>query len=270
MKESSVVLSAGATTLQMTTKTHQLPTLANDFTVSWIAEEGTITDAAPGTPFGQGTLTAKKLAALVTVSIELVQDNVINLMDFVLRHLLQQAGRAVDLQALEGDGTTFSGLFSVAGVNSVAGGSNALSEDELRKLIYGGEHATTLENGVIFAHPWIMRDAIGLAISSGTPWFATVFGQDQQGNARPRNIWGVPAMLTSIIAKNRGGGTNETTAYHGDPSYIVIGQRMGTTFEVDPYGKFDTAQLRLRLLQRTGVLIWVPAYFTKLTAVTVS
>jgi HK97 family phage major capsid protein len=270
MKEASIVRSAGATILSMTTKTHQLPTLANDFSVSWIAEEGTITDGAPATPFGQGSLTAKKLASLVTVSIELVQDNIVNLMDFVLRHLLQQAGRAEDLQALEGDGTVFSGLFSVSGVNSVAGGSNALSEDELRRLIYGGEHATTLENGVIFAHPWIMRDAIGLAISSGTPWFATVFGQDQQGNARPRNIWGVPAYLSSIVAKNRGGGTNETTAYHGDPSYIVIGDRMGTTFEVDPYGKFDTAQLRLRLLRRVGVLIWVPAYFTKLTAVTVS
>lgn len=268
MKEASVVRAAGATIVQMTSKTHQLPTLANDFSVAWIAEEGTITDGAPSTPFGQGALTAKKLASLVTVAIELVQDNIVNLMDFILTHLLQQAGRAEDLQCLEGDGTVFTGLFSASGVNAVAGGSNALSEDELRKLIYGGEHASTLENGVIFAHPFIMRDAIGLAISSGTPWFATVFGVDQQGNARPRNVWGVPAMLTSVISRVRGGGT-ETTAYHGDPAYIVIGDRMGTSFEVDPYGKFDTAQLRLRLLRRTGVLIWVPAYFTKLTAVTV-
>lgn len=268
MKEASVVRQAGATVMTMTTKTHQLPTLANDFTVTWEAEEATVDDSGPAAPFGQGNLTAKKMSGLVTVSLELVQDNIIGLMDFVMTHLLMIMGREEDAQALEGDGTVFSGLFSVSGTNSVAGGSNALSEDELRKLIYGGTHATTLERGKIFAHPWIMRDAIGLAISSGSPWFATVFGQDQQGNARPRNIWGVPAYLTSVISKVRT--ANDTTAYHGDPSYIVIGDRMGTQFDVDPYGLFTTAQIRLRILRRTGILIWVPAYFTKLTAVTVT
>jgi len=269
-KDAAVVRSAGATIISMTTKTHQLPTLASDFAVNWTSEEGTITDAAPAAPFGQGNLTAKKLTGLVTASIELIQDNIVNLMDFIMTHLLQQVGRAEDIQALEGDGTVFTGLFSVSGTASVAGGANALSEDELRKLIYGAEHATTLENGVIFAHPFIMRDAIGLAIASGSPWFATVFGVDQQGNARPRNIWGVPAFLTSGISKVRGGGT-ETTVYHGDPQYIVIGERQGIGFDVNPYSEteYKKGQILMRLLMREAILIWVPGYYTKLTAVTV-
>lgn len=272
MKEASVVRQAGATVMQMTAKTHQLPSLASDFTVSWTAEEGTITDAVPATPFSQGSLVAKKQTGLVTVSIELIQDNIVNLMDFVMAHLIQQIGRAEDAQALEGDGTTFSGLYSAAGVNSVAGGSAALTEVMLRKLIYGGEHASTLDGGVIFAHPWIMRDALGLAISSGSPWFPIIFGQGQQGNGHPNNIWGVPALLTSIIARNRGGGTNETTAYFGKPQYIVIGDRLGTTFDVNPWSEteFKKGQILLRLVRRVGILVWVPGHFTKLTAVTVS
>lgn len=272
MKEASVCRAAGASIVQMTTKSHQLPSLSSDFTVSWTSEEGTITDAVPATPFSQGTLTAKKQTGLVTVSIELIQDNITNLMDFVMAHLIQQIGRAEDTQVLEGDGTVFTGLFSAAGVNSVAGGSNALSEDELRKLIYGGEHASTLDGGVVFCHPWILRDALGLAISSGTPWFPVVFGQGQQGNGRPANIWGVPTFLTSVISRVRGGGTNETTAYFGKPQFIVIGDRLGTTFDVNPWSEteFKKGQILLRLVRRVGVLVWVPGYFTKLTAVTVS
>lgn len=270
MKEASVVRGAGATVLQMEAKTHQLPSLANDFTVSWTSEEGLISDAAPAAPFSQGALTANKQTGLVTVSIELIQDNVINLMDFVMMHLLQQAGRAEDAQALEGSGSPFTGLFSVSGVNSVAGGSDDLSEPELRKLIFGGEHATTIENGVIFSHPWIVRDALGLTTGSGgSIWLPYMIS----GAVRNRpNVHGVPVHMTSSILRNRGTGTNETTAYHGDPRYIVIGDRMGTSFDVNPWSEaeFKRGQVLLRLIRRIGIVIWVPAYFTKLTAVTVA
>jgi len=267
VKESSVVRRAGATVLPMTTKTHVLPSLANDFSVTWTAEEGTITDSAPAVPFASGNLVAKKQTGLVTVSIELLQDNVIGLMDFVMAHLIQQIGRAEDAEALEGAGTVFTGLYAASGVVAVAGGSNALTFDELVRLIYGAEHQATMDRGVLFCHPWVVRDAIQLATgTAGTPWLPF----SVQGEARPRNLLGVPTYATSVILRNRGAGTNETTAYHGNPAFIVIGDRMGTQFDVDPYGLFASAQVRLRLLRRVGILVWVPAYFTKLTAVTVT
>jgi HK97 family phage major capsid protein len=266
VKEAALVRQAGATVIQMTSKTHQLPTLANDFSVYWIAEEGTITDAAPATPFGQGTLTAKKCAGLVTVSIELIQDNVINLMDFILTHLIQQVGRAEDTQALEGDGTTFTGLIAASGVNSAGSTPGALAFSSLVKLIYGGEHQSTMDNGVVFCHPWVIRDAIQLITgTAGSPWLPFSI----QNAGRPTSLLGQPVYPTSSILRNRGTGA-DTNAYHGNPAYIVIGDRAGTQFEVDPYGKFDTAQVRLRLMRRTGILIWVPAYFTKLTGITVA
>jgi HK97 family phage major capsid protein len=271
IKDNSVVQQAGPSIIQMTTKTHQLPTQANDFTVAIVAEETAAGDAAPATPFGQGTLTAKKFIGIVTMSEELVGDAAINLMDFLFTHLAEMIGRTYDAQSLEGDGTgsNFTGLFAAAGVNSTAV-SGALTEAALRKLLYGGEQASTLNNGVIFAHPWVMRDALGLAVTSGNPWFPVVFGVAQQGNGRPTNIWGQPVFLTTAILRNRGGGTNETTAYHGDPRGIVFGYRSGMSFMLDPYTNMANAQIRLRVMSRTGILVWVPAKFTKATAIQVT
>ena len=99
-------------------------------------------------------------------------------------------------------------------------------------------------------------------------------GRDDRGQQGRHGLGGdcrrgVRVYPTSTILRNRGTGTNETTAYFGRPTAIVIGERMGTTFDVDPYGLFTTAQVRLRMLRRVAVLIWIPAYFTKLTAVIV-
>lgn len=279
MKDASVVRQAGPTLITMTSNTHELPKLADDFTVGWFSEEGTITDSVPASPFSKGTLTAKKQGGLVTISNELLQDNIVNIMDFIMVHLTQQLGRAEDLEVLEGDGDPFSGLFTIAGVNAVAGGSNALTYDELVKLIYGGVEIPTMDGGVIFAHPWIMRDALQLTTgATGSPYFITPTIDAVNGTFIPRNILGVPTFLTTSISKVRT--ANDTTVYHGNPRYIVIGDRQATSFVVNPWGgkntegtpnitTFEKDQVLLRLTRRVGILIWVPSYFTKLNAVTV-
>jgi HK97 family phage major capsid protein len=275
MKDSSVVRRAGPTVVQMTTKTHQLPSLANDFAVSWTSEEGVITDAAPAVPFSQGNLTAKKQTGLVTPSIELIQDSPINLMDFILTHLMSIVGRAEDLQVLEGDGTVFSGLFSVAGTNSVAHGGGNITWPSYMKAAYAGEHASTIDGGVYFQHPWVTRDLITTGIvNAGTDGFAMpsqiMVTISPTGSMQPTNIGGKPVFQSSVISRVRN--TDETTVYHGNPAYIVIGDRMGTTFEANPWSETEwkKGQISLRLMRRVGILIWVPGYFTKLTAVQVA
>lgn len=275
MKEASVVRAAGATIIQMTTQTHELPSLANDFTVTWDAEAATIADSAPASPLGSATLTAKRENGLVTISLELVQDNIINLMDFLMTHLIQQLGRKEDEQALEGDGTVFTGLFSVSGTNSVnnngaaAGSGVTVTLASWLAMMYGGEHQSTLDNAVTFCHPWVIRDLMQTTIASGTLPVLPFLGANE---ARPRNILGEPVHPTSVILRNRSGATNETAAYHGDPQYIVIGDRMATQFDVNPWSEteFKKGQVLLRVLRRVGIVIWVPKYFTKLLNIEVT
>jgi len=272
LKEFSVARAAGPTIIQMRSKMHQLPTRDSDFTVQWLNEEGTITDSTPSVPFGEGSLIAKKQAGLVTASIELIQDSIINLMDVIMTHLIQQIGRAEDTQFLEGDGTTFEGLFSVAGTNSVAGGSAPITVPNFIKLVYAGEHASTLDGGVVWCHPWIVRDLLTSTTPEGSttgvsPWFNMLFAATQ--GIMQSNIGGIPIFKTSVISRVRS--TDETTVYHGIPRWGVIGDRMGTTFVVNPWSEteFKKGQILMRLLRRVAILIWVPAYFNKLTAVQV-
>jgi HK97 family phage major capsid protein len=276
MIDASVVRGAGATVLQMTAPRHELPSLANDFGGATADLEGaTIPDAAPASPFASGNLIAFRRAGWVRSSVELIQDSLINIMAFVMERMTRREGRWEDGQLLEGDGTIISGLFSVAGTTAVAGGSARMDVVKWGQLIYGGEEADVIDNGVVFTHPWPIRDLLTRPLEDASnnlamPFmWATNIGQT---GIRPKNLGGVPVYSTAAIARNRGGSTNETTMYHGDPSYIVIGDRMGIQFDVNPFGDddFTSGKVKLRMLRRVGGLIWLPSYFTKLTAITIS
>lgn len=269
IKDNSVARSAGCTIVQMRSALHQLPSLANDFSVAWTDEEGTITDGVPAAPFSQGNLRAKKQTSLATVSIELIQDNVANLLSFVFQHLLTLVGRAEDLQVFEGDGTVFEGLFSVTGTVSISAGGNAAASgvaptfSDLMDLIFGAEHQSTIDGGVIFAHPWfskaLLKATTGTAGAIYIPFIANRL-------PNPSSLVGVPYFPSSAISRIRSSAANESVAYHGNPAYIVIGDRMGTTFEANPWSETEwkKGQISLRLMRRVAVLIWVPGYFTKL------
>jgi HK97 family phage major capsid protein len=265
--DNGVVRASGPTVIQMSTKQHELPTLDNDFTVTIEGEEATIADSGPTDPYGQSVLTAKKFTGLVTASTELLQDSVLNIGDFVLTHLLEKVARKEDTEALEGDGTAFTGLFSVSGTNSVAGGSDALTFPEIVSTIYGGEEQATRDGGVFWMHPWILRDAIQLTTGAGGSVYLPFV---MQNVGTISNLLGFPAFATAAISRLRT--ANDTTVYFGNPAGIVIGDRTGSTFDVNPWAgtEFKAGQVLMRLIKRTGITIWVPSMFTKLTAVTVT
>jgi HK97 family phage major capsid protein len=264
---------AGPTMIQMSSKTHYLPTLANNFTATLTAEAGTISDSAPTTMLGQSTLTAKKFTGLATVSLELLEDNIVNLSDFILSHMAERIARLEDAQALEGDGTgsSFSGLYTITGCSTLASGDTYgtnLTMAALVKTIYKAEEAHSRQNAKFFVHPWVLRDASMLTSGTTTPlgggygpWLPFIWNNGLAG----ANLLGFPAISTTAIARNRGTSSNEAYIYFGNTSGIVIGDRSGTRFDVDPYGLFTAAQIRLRIIKRTGIVVWVPSMFCRTT-----
>lgn len=267
IQDYSAVRQANPTIIQMTSKTHQLPTLANNFTATLTAEAGTIADSAPTTMLGQSTLTAKKFTGLATVSLELLEDNIVNLSDFILSHMAERIARLEDTQALEGDGTgsNFSGLLTVTGVATVRGGVTwgiGLELAGLVKTVYQAEEAHSRQNAKFFVHPWVLRDAAQLTTgSAGSPWLPFIWNNGLPG----QNLLNYPAISTTAISRTRGTSSNESYIYFGNMSGMVIGDRSGTRFDVDPYGLFTTAQIRLRIIKRTGIVVWVPSMFCRTT-----
>lgn len=267
VKDNSVVRRSGPTVVQMTSLTHNIPRLDTNFSQYWATEGGTITDSAPATFFANATLTAKKNTGLATASLELLQDSVVNINDFFLTHMGEMLARAEDQQALEGTASVFTGLGSATGVNGVSGTSVGITLAGLMSTAYKGEDESTRDGAAWYAHPWVVRDAMQLVTgTAGTPWFPFLPLQNQ---GRTKDLLGWPVFATSVIARSATT-TSTTTLYFGNPKGLVLGDRAGTMFDVDPYGLFTSAQVRLRIIRRTGIVVWVPARFTRHSWIAVS
>ena len=261
IKDNSVVRRSGPTVIQMTSQTHNLPKLDTNFSAYWALEAGTISDSGPATAFSAVALTAKKNTGLATASIELLQDSVVNINDFFLVHLGEMMARNEDNAALNGTNhasNPFVGIVSATGTNAPTAATTVLSLARLMSAAYVGEDQSIRDGGVWYVHPWIVRDALQLVTgSAGSPWLPMIpFNNQGQANT----LLGWPVYATSVISRNLTSSTSNI--YFGNPKGIVMGDRMGTQFDIDPYGLFTSAQIRMRVIRRTGIAIWVPGKFT--------
>jgi HK97 family phage major capsid protein len=261
----------------MTVKTHAYPTRAAAFTAAIIAEEGSITDSVPASPFSQSSLTAKKLACFATVAGELLQDNVVLLADYLAQEFGEQIGRLEDQQALEGDGTgvNFTGVVAAAGVNSVTSGANgdALSYQKLVDALFASGEGSAINFQNLFMHQKLIaalyKSRSGAASATdqgGVPLIAPAGGiQPMPANT----ILGYRFYGHSGILTNRavGTGTNRTNLYSGPPQTIIFGDLLGFSIDLNPWSKFQTFQIDIRGVKRTGILVAVPTAWTKYTAI---
>jgi HK97 family phage major capsid protein len=275
--DNGIMRRAGVRQVPMTSRLHAYPTRNAAFTAAIIAEEGSITDSVPATPFAQSALTAKKLAGFATVSGELMQDNVVLLADFLAQEFSQQIARLEDQQALEGDGTgvNFTGVVAAAGVNSVTSGANgdALSYQKLVDAIFGSGEGSAIDATALFMAQKLVsslyksRSGAATAVDQGgVPLFAPAAGimvAPSQGILGHR-FYGHSGIL---VNRTVGTGTNRTNLYSGPPQTIIFGDLLGFTVDLNPFSKFQTFQIDIRGVKRTGILVAVPTAWTKYTAI---
>ena len=260
--------------LPMTSKTLDLPTIANSPTASIVAEEGTIPDGGPASPFGSGSLTAKKISSMFTISEEVIQDAAIDIVgEYILLRTAETIAGMEDAQGLEGDGSgaNFTGLFAASGVGAVAVGGALTNLDDFIDALFGTLPFAALEDpsNAIAMHPKVWRDIQKLKIVEYSGGTNGSYRNDPM-TAQPRSLHGVPVKLSDQILTNRGGGSDETTVYMGSfRRGMVIGDRQRLELKIDPYTLMDTAQLRVRVLERVAILVAVPEAFVKLTAIQV-
>jgi HK97 family phage major capsid protein len=142
-------------TVNMISDTQYTPSVTTGSTAYWPDENGTITagDAA----FGRVTLTAKKVAALMQMSTELLEDNNVSAAEYITRQMAIDLALKVDNEILNGTGTHFSGYRDVAtytDINTVTASTDgdAITGDK----IFDGITAITEDNftpGAIYIHP---------------------------------------------------------------------------------------------------------------------
>lgn len=259
-------------TVTMTAKTLSWPGGDNAITAAIIAEEGSITES--NETFTARQLVAKKFAAFGTASMELIEDAAVSILDHYLTVGGERIGLLEDDQALEGDGTHFTGISAVSGTGAVAaGGTNATLAAEIGKVKFAGPQGS--RRGA----SWVMNSQtaghlVGVSDSNGKPLLNTEdigrvisAGVGAGVGLGEGTILGNPVFTSDEIAVTAATPDTANVYYGNFRGGLIYGDRTGVDFMVSPHVAFQTAQLKLRIIKRTAILVGVPSYFTKWTAV---
>ena len=112
----------------------KIPTLASSVTVYWVNESGSKTSSNP--TFGLVTQTLKKLAAIVPMTEEIIEDSAINLTELVAKLFAEAVSKEEDLQFFNGTGSPWTGILNNGSVNSVSlGTGETVADITIEKLI---------------------------------------------------------------------------------------------------------------------------------------
>lgn len=189
----------------------QLP-LTNAFpTAALIAEAGTITESDPS--FAQTTIAAYKYAFITQVSQELLDDNAVNLVEFLGRRGGEALGNGIGAAFITGTGTSQpTGVAGTAGFTTVASASgsaaNGFSYDDVLKLQHSitrpyRQNASFICNDSVTLTLRKLRDGSGGAGTGQYLWQPSVIaGQPDTLAGSP--IYTDPAMPTVQTTTGKG------------------------------------------------------------------
>ena len=116
----------------------KIPLVASHGTASWVEEEGAIPESDDA--FGQITIGAHKIASMIKVSDELLQDSVFDIENYIATEFARRVGDAEEAAFINGDGSgkpygmLHASNGAAAGVTAAS--ATAITADELLDLIY--------------------------------------------------------------------------------------------------------------------------------------
>ncbi|MDD3897688.1 MAG: phage major capsid protein [Syntrophomonadaceae bacterium] len=127
-----------ATIIQTSSGDRKIPVVATKGTASWVDEEGTIPDSDDA--FGQVSIGAYKLATMIKVSEELLNDSVFNLEQYIAKEFGRRMGAKEEEAFFIGDAAGKpTGIFNATGgaqLGITAASASAITVDEVIDLFY--------------------------------------------------------------------------------------------------------------------------------------
>jgi HK97 family phage major capsid protein len=274
-RSASVCLSAGALTIPMDTSEMTIARQVGDPTAHWRAE----TAAVPSSDvtFDAVFLRARTLAAIVPVSIELMEDAA-NASSLISNALQQSMGVAIDKCMLSGYGTGEArptGLKFTDGVNSQTSCGTPTNSTAYAKLIAGvGQILTANFPGQLNELAWI-------ATPRERKNFAALVDSTYQPLREPDMISQIPKFTTTSLGITETGdyetGGAESTGFIGHFPAMVLGARTsGVNIRVLESGSvidatgttWNSVSQLMKLVVayiRVDCTVLRPTWFTKLT-----
>ncbi|MCH8082833.1 MAG: phage major capsid protein [Myxococcales bacterium] len=244
----SRVIQAGARTLPMQTSQLKIAIQESDPTGVWRAENTAITSSDIN--FGQFLLSAKTLAALVPVSIELMEDA--QNTDRVVSNAITEAlGLALDLAALLGEGSAIkpTGIRNTTGIQTIDQGTNGSAITDYTEMSQAWEKIVT-KNG-----PETGLAAIYSPREAGTmDRFVDGQGQPQ---TPPLSVQGMKRLPINQVPINltKGSSSNASDIYVGNFREMLIGMRTQLVIEASRQATDTVTGLGF-----ASMTVWVRAY----------
>lgn len=210
--------------------------------------------------FGQRSMSAHKMIALDTLSIELAQDAIPDIAAFVLDQFAIAVAKEEDFQLLMspgGSGEPFTGLMSLAGITDVTSEQTdyeaALSDSNVAtgaypKLVklYDAVDESTVSNSVFVMSNSILNGTRLIRNTYGDPLMAGMIGPTGD------SLLGRPITRSRVMPKMKDETSQADSPFmlFGDFNYQVMGDRMQLSFDTSKEAEFRRAGIVLRLMER--------------------
>ena len=241
----------GLATIVTSSGEKKIPVVAVKGTASWVEEEGAIPESDDA--FGQVSLGAYKLATMIKVSNELMNDSAFDMEAYIAQGFAGRIGNREEESFLIGDGSGKpTGILDDTGggqLGVTTAGSAAITLDEVMDLFY------SLKSPYRKNARFIMNDSTVKAIRKLKDSTGQYLWQPSIKEATPDTILSRP-LVTSAYMPEIAAGTKPIA--FGDFSYFWISDRQGRIFKklIELYASTD--QVGFLATQRVDAKIILP------------
>lgn len=229
----------------------KIPVVATKGTASWVDEEGVIPESDDS--FGQVSIGAYKLATMIKVSEELLNDSAFNLESYIAKEFARRIGAREEEAFFIGDGTGKpTGIFNATGGASLgitAASATAITIDEIMDLFYSLK--SPYRKNAIFT----MNDATVKAIRKLKDGNGQYIWQPSVTAGQPDTILNRPVKTSAYVPTL--GSAAKTIAF-GDFSYYWVADRQGRSFQRLNELYAATGQVGFKATQRVDGKLILP------------
>lgn len=245
------------TVIPMSTTEMIMPKLTGGVQVYWIGENQTISETQPS--FGEFRMTIKKLAALVPMSSELLNDASIAIANLLATLFAQALAKEEDRIVFVGKTSAndpFNGVLydPAVGTLTLPSTKKAFTDITAANLAEATSGRSVYTTGArFFMHRTIFNLVRQLQYTTGEYiWGAPTMGNDEG------LLWGYPYTLVETMPSITDTGDGKEFIFFGNLMHYYIGDRQQMTIARSEHVGFAQDKVYLRVLQREGMAYALP------------
>lgn len=260
-----------ATVLPMSREELVMPKLTNGVQVYWIGEGKTISETQPS--FGELRMIAKKMAALVPMTSELLADTALPIANLLLTLFAQAIAKEEDRVVFTGDvagaGDPFNGImFDPDAVNmALPSGSTAFTDLDADFLadVIASTTPVRASGAQWYMHRTVFNIIRKLQVITYNGTDTSPSGEyiySAPNGSDPGTIWGYPYTLVESMPSVAQTAADTPFIFFGNMDHYYIADRQQLSIARSEHVGFAQDKIYLRVIQREAMAAAVPEAFT--------